>query len=74
MIVLGALGAGETKTGEVELTPPDGISVAHHPIDVLAASGGIGRSPSGSRARGRLAARGFEIGVERVSPDLARVT
>jgi carboxyl-terminal processing protease len=36
---IGRLAAGETRSAELELTPPDGISVAHHPVDVLVASG-----------------------------------
>ena len=74
VIALGTLGAGETKTGEVELTPPDGISVAHHPIDVLAAS--ADRPLAKQRIVLEVASRPaeIEIAVERVSPDLARVT
>jgi carboxyl-terminal processing protease len=36
---LGALAAGATASAELELVPPDGISVARHPIDVLVAAG-----------------------------------
>jgi hypothetical protein len=36
---LGALGAGASATTELELVPPDGISIRHHPIDVLVAAG-----------------------------------
>ena len=74
VIALGTLGAGETKTGEAELTAPDGISVAHHPIDVLAAS--ADRPLAKQRIVLEVASRPaeLEIGVERVSPDLARVT
>jgi carboxyl-terminal processing protease len=36
---LGALGPGATISTELELHPPDGISVEHHPIDVLVAAG-----------------------------------
>ena len=74
VIPLGALGAGETKSGQVELTPPDGISVAHHPVEVLAASGDrpLGKQKIVLEVASRPAE--LEIGVERVSTDLARVT
>jgi carboxyl-terminal processing protease len=68
------LKAGETRKGEFELTPPDGISVAHHPIDVLVASGD---RPLGKK-RVQLEVQShpvdLEIEVTRVSPDEARVT
>ncbi|MGH9889374.1 MAG: S41 family peptidase, partial [bacterium] len=36
---LGALAPGGSATTELELVPPDGISVRRHPIDVLVAAG-----------------------------------
>jgi carboxyl-terminal processing protease len=70
---MGTLKAGETRRGEFELTPPDGISVAHHPIDVLAASGD--RPLGKQRVVLEVASRpaDLEIEVERVSVDEARV-
>jgi C-terminal peptidase prc len=71
---MGTLKAGETRRGEFELTPPDGISVAHHPIDVLAASGDrpLGRQRVVLEVASRPA--DLEIDVKRVSADEARVT
>jgi hypothetical protein len=73
VIALGTLGAGETKTGEVELTAPDGISVAHHPIDVLAASATAAAREAADRARGRSRPAELEIG-RAGQPRPARVT
>jgi C-terminal peptidase prc len=70
---LGMLKAGETRSGEFDLTPPDGISVAHHPVDVLAASGD--RPLGKQRIVLEVASRptDLEIEVQRLSPDEARV-
>jgi len=70
---LGTLKAGETRSGEFELTPPDGISVAHHPIDVLAASGDrpLGKQRVVLEVASRPAE--LEIEVQRLSADEARV-
>jgi carboxyl-terminal processing protease len=70
---LGVLKAGETRRGEFDLTPPDGISVAHHPIDVLAASGDrpLGKQRVVLDVASRPAE--LEIEVQRLSPDEARV-
>jgi carboxyl-terminal processing protease len=71
---MGTLKAGETRKAEFELTPPDGISVAHHPIDVLAASGD--RPLGKQRVVLEVASRpaDLEIEVKRLSADEARVT
>ncbi len=68
------LKAGETRSGEFELTPPDGVSVAHHPIDVLAASGDrpLGKQRIVLDVASQPA--DLEIEVKRLSPDEARVT
>jgi hypothetical protein len=70
---LGTLKAGESRSGEFDLTPPDGISVAHHPVDVLAASGD--RPLGKQRVVLEVASRpaDLEIEVQRLSPDEARV-
>lgn len=71
---MGALKAGETRKGEFELTPPDGISVVHHPIDVLAASGDrpLGKQRIVLEVESHPA--DLEIEVKRLSADEARVT
>ncbi|HTO69732.1 MAG TPA: S41 family peptidase [Myxococcota bacterium] len=70
---LGVLKAGETRHGEFELTPPDGISVAHHPVDVLAASGDrpLGKQRIVIEVASKPA--DLEIEVQRISVDSARV-
>jgi carboxyl-terminal processing protease len=70
---LGTLKAGETRTAEFQLTPPDGISVAHHPVDVLAASGDrpLGKQRIVLEVASRPA--DLEIEVQRLSADEARV-
>ncbi|HTO06525.1 MAG TPA: S41 family peptidase [Myxococcota bacterium] len=73
LAAMGTLKAGESRSGEFELTPPDGISVAHHPVDVLAASGD--RPLGKQRIVLEVASRpvDLEIEVQRTSPDEARV-
>jgi carboxyl-terminal processing protease len=68
------LKAGETRHGEFDLTPPDGVSVAHHPIDVLAASGDrpLGKQRIVLDVASQPA--DLEIEVQRLSIDEARVT
>ena len=70
---MGTLKAGESRSGEFELTPPDGISVAHHPVDVLAASGD--RPLGKQRIVLEVSSRpvDLDIEVQRLSPDEARV-
>ncbi len=74
VVGLGTLKAGETRESELELTPPDGVSVAHHPIDVLAASGDrpLGKQRIVLEVASRPA--DLEIEVKRLSADEARVT
>jgi carboxyl-terminal processing protease len=71
---MGTLKAGETRRTEFALTPPDGISVAHHPVDVLAASGDrpLGKQRVVLEVQSKPA--DLEIEVKRLSPDEARVT
>jgi C-terminal peptidase prc len=70
---MGTLKAGETRNGEFDLTPPDGISVTHHPIDVLAASGD--RPLGKQRIMLEVASKPADllIEVQRTSPDEAKV-
>ena len=70
---LGTLRAGETRQSEFELTAPDGISVAHHPVEVLAASGDrpLGKQRIVIEVASKPA--DLDIEVERTSVDSARV-
>ncbi|HXX49395.1 MAG TPA: S41 family peptidase [Myxococcota bacterium] len=70
---LGTLRAGETRESEFSLTAPDGISVAHHPVDVLAASGDrpLGKQRIVIEVQSKPA--DLDIEVERTSADSARV-
>ena len=70
---IGALAPGATVAVELELLPPDGISVEHHPIDVLVAAGD--RPLAKHRAVVDVIAKPpqLEIEIERVSADDAKL-
>ena len=70
---LGTLAAGASISTELELTPPDGISVAHHPIDVLIAAGDrpLAKHRAVLDVSAQLPELDFE--VERISASEARL-
>jgi len=71
---LGALPAGGSATTELELVPPDGISILRHPVDVLVAAGD--RPLGKKRIVLDVSAQppGLEIEIERTSANDARLT
>ncbi len=70
---VGSLAAGGTFATDFELVPPDGISVEHHPIDVLVASGDRPLAKHRAVVDVTSAPPQLEIELERVSADDARL-
>lgn len=73
VVSLGDLGPGETRTGEIRITPPEGIAVAEVPLLVHVASGW--RPLQSQRLKLALASRipEVQIEVERLDADTVRV-
>jgi carboxyl-terminal processing protease len=71
---IGALAAHGSAAVELEVVPPDGISVQHHPIDVLVAAGD--RPLAKERRTLDVSVQPPELGVEvvRTSPVEVRLT
>lgn len=71
---LGELAARGSVTTEIELLPPDGISVEHHPIDLLVASGDRPLLKQRAVLDVSVQPPEFEIEVERLSESEVRLT
>ncbi len=70
---LGTLAAGATAAVELELSPPDGISIARHPIDVLVAAGDRPLGKQRIVLDVAAAPPELELEVERLSADEAKL-
>jgi hypothetical protein len=65
---LGQIAAHASASAEIEVVPPDGISVAHHPIDVLVAAGDRPLAKERWSARVSVQPPELAVEVERTSP------
>ncbi len=70
---LGELAAGGSVATEIELAPPDGVSVERHPVDVLLAAGDRPLAKQRAVLDVSVQPPELEIEVERISADEARV-
>ena len=70
---LGELAPGATATAELELSPPDGITVLRHPIDVLVAAGDRPLAKQRIVLDVVAAPPELELELERVSADDVKV-
>jgi carboxyl-terminal processing protease len=70
---LGPLAPGATGSAEIELVPPDGISVARHSIDVLVAAGDRPLAKEQLVLDVAAAPPELELELERISPDEVKV-
>ncbi len=71
---LGELAAHGSASAELELVPPDGISVEHHPIDVLIAAGDRPLAKKRTVLDVSVQPPDLEVDVERVSAADVRLT
>jgi len=71
---LGQLAAHGSASTEIEVVPPDGISVEHHPVDVLVAAGDRPLAKQREVLDVSVQPPELEFAVERTSPTDVRLT
>ena len=71
---LGEIAAHGSASTEIEVVPPDGISVEHHPIDVLVAAGDRPLAKQRAVLDVSVQPPELEFDVERTSPTDVRLT